>query len=148
MRDLARFLLGVLVAYALFWLSVAAYGFVVAHVPIPSQLLQNYASASILGIEFLAFLPFVTLLAFILRKLFHLHAVVYSFACCLTALVAALVPTAVESTGVLMASLRLAADVIVIFVVGVPLLIYGMQRWQANPTVNRTRLRRAGYRDR
>src|SRR5450755_5022372 len=136
MRDLARFLLGVLVAYALFWLSVTAYSFVVAHTPIPRHWQQNYPSTIILGIEILAFLPFAVLLAFVLGRLFHTHAATYSFACYLAAVVVALVPMAVASSGVLMSSLRLAADVIVIFVAGVPLLVYGMQRWQPNPAVN------------
>jgi len=135
MRTLGRFLIGALAAFGLMWLSVYVYGLLAAFLPIPRYWWKDYAAAIIYGTEILAFIPFAILIALLSRKLFPRRAVTSSLICTLAALVAIFVPTVMDSYDLLLSGLRVMAEFILIFVVGVPLVVFAIQRWRANPSI-------------
>ena len=131
MRTLGRFVVGTLGAFCLVWLSAYAYYLLVQYLPIPRHWWRAYP-AVMYGAEILAFVPFAVVIALLSRRLFPRRAVVSAFACTLAAMVALFVPT-VHSYDVLLPSLRINAEFILAFVVGVPLVVFAIQRWLANP---------------
>ena len=117
------------------WLSVTVYGLLVAYLPIPRHWWKDHAVAIGYGTEILAFVPFVILIAFVSSRLFPRNAVASSFACILVVLVATLAPNAVESYDLLLSGLRFSVQFILMFVVGVPLSVFAIQRLRANPSI-------------
>src|SRR5258708_16473037 len=134
MRTLGRFVIGTLAAFCLVWLSVFVYGLLVAYLPIPRYWWKAYA-ATIYGTEIVAFVPFAVVIALLSCKLFPRHAVASSLVCTLTAVIALFVPRAVDSYDLLLSSLRINAEFILLFVVGVPLVVFTIQRWRPNRSI-------------
>jgi hypothetical protein len=134
MRTLGRFVIGTLAAFCLVWLSVFVYSLLVAHLPIPRHWWKAYA-VIIYGTEIVAFVPFVVVIALLSCKLFPRYAVASSLICTLAAVIALFVPRAVDSYDLLLSSLRINAEFILLFVVGVPLVVSTLLRWRANRSI-------------
>jgi hypothetical protein len=132
MRTLGYFVLGMLAAFGLVWLSAFVYGLLITYLPISRDWWKAHA-AMVYGTEILVFVPFAVVIALVSRKLFPRHAVASSVACTLVAFAVLFAPTAVRSYDFLWPSLRINAVFILTFVVGVPLVVFTLQRWRANP---------------
>jgi len=130
MRTLGRFVAGTLGAFCLVWVAIFAYGQLVGHLLIT----RNWWRANAVieyGFEILVFAPFVVVIALLSRRLFLRHAAASACACTLVAVAILFVPTAVHSYDVLWPTLRMNAEFILTFVVGVPLIVLAIQRWRA-----------------
>jgi hypothetical protein len=133
MRTLGRFVVGTLGAFCLVWLAVFAYGQLVAHLLITRNWWRANAAIEY-GFEILVFVPFAVVIALLSRRLFPRRAAASAFACTLAAMAVLFVPTAVASYDLLLASLRINAEFILTFVIGVPLIVLAIQRWRARPS--------------
>ena len=142
MSNLARLGLGIAATYGFIWLSVEAYGFVVIF-PTSNYLWKNYPMAVHIGHEAIAFLPFVILAGLFLERVFPVHAFPFSLASTVAALAFVFAPLAAESLDVALSGLSLLSEFVVMFVVGVPLIVFGVRRWRTNLAFNRTSRKRA-----
>jgi hypothetical protein len=133
MRTLGRFVVGTLGAFCLVWLAVFAYGLLLEHLPITRNPWRANA-AIVYAVEILVFMPFAVVIALLSRRLFPRFAAASAFACTLAAVAALFVPTAVASYDLLLASLKINAEFILTFIVGVPLIVIAIQRWRVHPS--------------
>lgn len=129
MKHAFRFALGTLSALALMWLAVATFGLAAAFLPIP----HSWSREAMYGIgyatEIISLVPFAVLAALAAPTLFKRQVVFWSFACFFLAFAICFTSLAFESRDVLMAALRISIEFILIFVVGVPLLVFLLQWW-------------------
>jgi len=132
MRTLGRFVAGALGAFCLVWLAIFAYGLLVEQLPIIRNPWRANA-AFVYALEVMVFLPFAVVIALLSRRLFQRRAAAAAFACTLVAMAALFVPTA-GSYYLLLASLKINAEFILTFVIGVPLIVIALQRWRARPS--------------
>ena len=133
MRTLGRFVAGALGAFCLVWLAIFAYGLLVEQLPIIRNPWRANA-AFVYALEVLVFLPFAVVIALLSRRLFPRYVVASAFACTLVAVAVLFVPTAVHSYDLLLSVLRINAEFILTFVIGVPLIVLALQRWRARPS--------------
>jgi hypothetical protein len=115
------------------WLAVFAYGLLLEHLPITRNPWRANA-AIVYAVEILVFMPFAVVIALLSRRLFPRLAAASAFACTLAAVAALFVPTAVASYDLLLASLKINAEFILTFIVGVPLIVIAIQRWRVHPS--------------
>lgn len=127
-----KFIVGSICAWAIISLAVTVYGLAVAYRPIPKYLLSEYSIIISYVTQLLSFLPFVVLGAFAAKFFFPLRSVRWSFLCFLSASIAGFWSFAFESPEVLGAAFRLALELDVVFVVGVPIVVYLLERRHAN----------------
>jgi len=133
MQMLGRFVVGTLGAFCLVWLAVFAYGLLIEHLPITRNWWRAHAPI-VYGFEILVFVPFAVVIALLSRRLFPRRAAASAFACTLAAVAVLFVPTAVASYDLLLSSLKMNAEFILTFVVGVPLIVLAIQRWRPRPS--------------
>ena len=85
--------------------------------------------AVLYAVEVLTFVPFAVVLAVFFRRLFLRHAIASAFACTFIAMAAVVfVPTALRSYDLLWPVLRVNAEFILTFLIGVPLATALLQR--------------------
>src|SRR5215472_554948 len=120
MRTFARLALGALCAFCVVWLSALAYGQLLEHLPV-SRIWWQAHPAILYAVEIVTFVPFAVVLAVLFRRLFLRHAIASAFACTLVAMAAVFVPTALRSYDLLWAVLRVNAEFVLTFLIGVPL---------------------------
>src|SRR5713101_6128279 len=128
MKDAIKFAFGVVGAWVLIYLSVTAYGLAAAYLPIPRSWWGAFSWLVIYGTEVISFVPFALVGALATFKLFKTKRVLQSFACFFIALLISFSSLAFETTEMLGAALRLSLEFILIFVVGVPFLVFLLQR--------------------
>ena len=127
MPTLGRLVLGVLCAFCVVWLSALAYGQLIEHLPVSRDWWKAHP-AILYAVETLTFVPFAVALAVFFRRLFVRRAIANAFACTLVAMAASFVPTAVRSYELLWPVLRINAEFILTFLIGVPLTAFVLER--------------------
>lgn len=130
MKHAFRLALGTFGALALMWLAVTAYG-LAALIPIPRIWWRENANAIVYGMQIVSLVPFAFVAALAAPTLFKKQTALWSFACFFLASAICLGSLPFESIDVLMAALRVSVELILIFVVGVPLLVFLLQRWHS-----------------
>ena len=143
MHTATKYIVGSVCALALLSLAVTIYGLAAAYLPVPREWWRDYSTAIIVGTELISFLPIAIVGALASRKFFKQRSVLWSFLCFLTAFVFSFGSLAWESTELLGPSIRLSLEFILIFVIGVPAIIFLFERRYANnslvPTPETTR---------
>jgi hypothetical protein len=132
MKATIKFISGSIGALVLLWLAATTYGLVVAYLPIPQSWREAYPAAITYGTELTSFLPFVFVGACASRRLFKSKGVLWAFVCILVAFGASFGAVALESRELLEAVLRMTFEFVLIFAVGVPSLVFLMERRHAN----------------
>src|SRR5262249_50240665 len=127
MPTFGRLVLGVLCAFCVVWLSALAYGQLIEHLPV-SRIWWIAHPAILYMVEVLTFVPFAVVLVVFFRPLFLRHAIASAFACTLVAMAIVFVPTALRSYELLWPVLRVNAEFILTFLIGVPLIAMLLQR--------------------
>jgi hypothetical protein len=129
MRTFARLVLGVLCAICVVWLSALAYSQLIEHLPVPRGWWMAHP-AILYAVEVLTFVPFAVVLAILFSRLFLRHAIASAFACTLVAMAVVFVPTAIRSYDLLWPVLRVNAEFILTFLIGVPIAVIVLHRRQ------------------
>lgn len=140
MRTLGRFAVGTLGAFCLVWLSALAYSLLLGQLPVSRSWWAAHTTV-LYAAEILTFVPFATVIALLSSSLFPRRPVASAFACTIAAMAALFVPTVVASYRYdgLWSILRSNAEFILTFVVGVPVVVFIIQRRRANSTMGSSR---------
>ena len=99
----------------------------IEHLPV-SRIWWKAHPVILYAVETLTFVPFVVVLAVFFRRLFLRHAIASAFACTLVAMAVVFVPTAIRSYDLLWPVLRVNAEFILTFLIGVPIAVIVLQR--------------------
>jgi hypothetical protein len=132
MKTTIKYIFGSIGALVFLWFAVTIYGLVAAYLPIPRSWWGEYQTVMSYVTKLISLLPVAFVGALASRMLFRDRSALWSLACFLTAFVINFVPIAFESIELLGHVLRLSLDFTLTFVVGVPSLVFILERRHAN----------------